>query len=81
MRTIEVKTADGIVIPIQFHREGYKCWHVMLPAHVDVPPLQMDWQTKGDYSYRGPKDECVLATSSLGRGMEVIAEYIGQTEF
>lgn len=81
MRMIEVKTAEGIVIPIQFHQTAYKCWHALLPKHVDVPPLQGDWQSKGDYHYRGPKGECVLASSSLARVMEVIAEYIGQTEF
>ncbi len=81
MRTIEVKTANGVIITIQFHRTAYKCWHVLLPRHVQMPPLEEEWTVRGDFTYRGPNDECVLATSSLARGMEVIAEYIGQTEF
>jgi len=77
MRTIEIKSADGIVFVIEFHRTADRCWHLTLTGdrHIGFQPNAYDRVE------RVSADAYCIECTSLERLMAFVAEYIGRTEF
>lgn len=79
-RTVRVTSSYGTKYEVTFHRTADRAWIVQFPGFVDGTRLTYD--PFKDAVYNDPKTGNVcIATTSLARAMDIIADHIVTTEF
>lgn len=87
MRTIEVKSADGIIYVISFHRTAAYCWQLEV-SHATGHRYESTLISQIHASFRADRvlfapdaDKALIQSTSLERLMSFLAVHIGETEF